>query len=234
MKTIKVTLKFYLFSENDSSMQNVVPSLILIMYSKFKCRYHFVNGILSKTFLLSTDKVTNSGQWMWFQKRAKRGLISKLFLCSNKEIFHNETKLKNRSVLCLVFAHLQLFLKSKLTNHYKWNYFLSSSLIEERIKIINQYLSVLLHLIQFHEKCLFCTFLAFSKELFFSHSISNIWLTNALKFCTDKDVSNALFSYWERIFTTNWIRWHISSMRNAPCRHRQTRFLMYYQCTTCT
>ena len=120
------TLKLYQLSENDSSMQNVVPFLILIPYTKFKNRYHseLVNRILSKTVLLLTDKAENSEHWAWnISKEAKRGLISKLFHSFHKEIFHNEKKSENRSVLCLVFAQVQLFLKSKLTTPYKWNLF---------------------------------------------------------------------------------------------------------------
>ena len=104
-KIIHHTLKLYQLSENDSSMQNVVPFLILIPYTKFKNRYHseLVNRILSKTVLLLTDKAENSEHWAWnISKEAKRGLISKLFHCFHKEIFHNEKKIEKQ--ICFMFS----------------------------------------------------------------------------------------------------------------------------------
>ena len=91
---------------------------------------------------------------------------------------------------------MQLFLKSKLTTPYKWNLFVV--IFDWRKNQDNKPISVsssspypisrkmsLLHI-----------FWLFLKSSFF-HSISNIWLTNALKFCTDRDVSNALSNFWD-------------------------------------
>ena len=107
------TVKLYQLSENDSSMQNVEPFLILIPYTKFKYRYYLVNGILSKTVLLQTDKPINSEQWVWniSKEGQKRSDIKTVSLLSQRNLSQREKKSKNRSVLCLVFAQLQLFFK---------------------------------------------------------------------------------------------------------------------------
>ena len=107
------TVKLYQLSENDSSMQNVEPFLILIPYTKFKYRYYLVNGILSKTVLLQTDKPINSEQWVWniSKEGQKRSDIKTASLLSQRNLSQREKKSKNRSVLCLVFAQLQLFFK---------------------------------------------------------------------------------------------------------------------------
>ena len=91
------TLKLYQLSENDSSMQNVVPFLILIPYTKFKNRYHseLVNRILSKTVLLLTDKAENSEHWAWniSKEGQKRSDIKTVSLLSQRNLSQRE---KNR------------------------------------------------------------------------------------------------------------------------------------------
>ena len=100
------TLKLYQLSENDSSMQNVVPFLILIPYTKFKNRYHseLVNRILSKTVLLLTDKAENSEHWAWniSKEGQKRSDIKTVSLLSQRNLSQREKKIEKQ--ICFMFS----------------------------------------------------------------------------------------------------------------------------------
>ena len=99
------TVKLYQLSENDSSMQNVVPFLILIPYTKFKNRYHseLVNRILSKTVLLLTDKAENSEHWAWniSKEGQKRSDIKTVSLLSQRNLSQRE---KIGKQICFMFS----------------------------------------------------------------------------------------------------------------------------------